>query len=153
MGLVTPGQPLGGGLLYRSHPVGCQEGDSCPPHCRPQGHIPQWNPQLISDSQCGDTPGSASFERMFLKLYIQQTSRVIFLFQYMHNFHNESLIRSFSSFRSTPSNPRVTYVLMTHDQSTSFRETCKCHHYSLPIENPETICNNIYFLFFFLFTH
>ena len=81
-----------------------------------------------------------------MRLYIQQTSRLIFLFRHIHNFHKERLIRKYSSFRSTPSSPQVIRVLITHDQSTSFKETCKCHHDLQPFENPEMTCNSIYIL-------
>lgn len=84
----------------------------------PKSQVPWWNFQLIAYSQCRETSGSASFKRMFLKLYIQLTSRLIFLSRHMHNFHNEKLIRGYSfAFRSTPLNPQAIYVLMAHDQT------------------------------------
>lgn len=86
----------------------------------PKSHIPWCNLQLIAHSQYRETLALPAFKNI-LKLYIQQTTRLIFLLRHiwtemsLNNFNNERLIRSYSSFRSTSSNPQVIYVLMTHD--------------------------------------
>lgn len=46
-----------------------------------RSQTPERNLQLIAHFQYRETSGSASFEGVFLKLYIQQTSRLIFSVQ------------------------------------------------------------------------